>query len=459
MEEYFKPNLLLKDELNYELRIRAVVTDKSVVDKRRILGRLLEKERQNKTNVLHLVDHFFNYNLEKKEIGETIDSIKQLIADFEGPSTDSVYLRARTRILHLTNRILRIPVLETDEQFTEKQKYKNEAYASVMFLDAELHDKVKDPSPAQLSSVSSQPPSNTNVASTANVSALPSNYTARSTPVHTLGITFDGDPKNVLSFIERVEEMARARHITKIELYESASDLFSGKAIFWLRHVRATLSDWDALVKKLKTDFLGSDIDDDIWSEIRERKQSGHEPVVLYVAVMESLFSRLSRMPPEVTKVKYIRRGLQKEYQKRLALQETDTVVELVKFLKRLEEADILSLSSSSSRDLLSLDDQKRENRSFHKPKYKSYSYTKNNKFLNKPKQDNNTSTINNKIEENTFSSDQQKSDVRFICWKCNAPNHLFKDCKLKIKKKFCFKCGTPDVTVKDCKRCSGNAK
>lgn len=120
MEDYFKPNLLLKDELDYELRIRNIVTEKTVNDKRKILGRLLEKERQNKTNVLCLVDKSFDYELEKTQLGETIESIKQLIVDFEGPSTDSIYLRARARILHATKRILRLSLTETDVRYQEK---------------------------------------------------------------------------------------------------------------------------------------------------------------------------------------------------------------------------------------------------------------------------------------------------------------------------------------------------
>lgn len=67
MDISFKANQLLLPELNYELRIRDVFTDRPIDEKRKILGRLLHKERQKDFDVSTLKDQSFNFELEKKK--------------------------------------------------------------------------------------------------------------------------------------------------------------------------------------------------------------------------------------------------------------------------------------------------------------------------------------------------------------------------------------------------------
>lgn len=447
MEDYFRANYLLKDEIDYELRIRGVVTDRNVNDKRKMLACLLNKERQANSNVLKLVDPSFDFDKESKEIESTIDSVKTLISDFEGPSADSIYLRARTRILHLTKRILRIKLDEIEADKVSKQKFKDEAYASAMFLDADLHERVKEPIPLKPSDLLAQPSSSIQPLNNSNAPLSQHYYSPY--PVYKLGITFDGDSRNVLSFIERITEIAHSRHVSKTDLYESASELFSGKALFWLRHVKSTVSDWDSLLAKLKSDFLSSDIDEELWKQIKERKQLKHEPSILYIAIMEGLFRRLTNNPVETTKVKYTIRGLHKEYRQRLALQDIDSVDKLSSLCKRLEEADILDFSSnSSSRQVLELSDDRQHNA------FKS-TKSRNSAKDHKPNKVNNTPL---KKVSTTPSIDSKNSTSNNLkCWNCGETNHVFKHCRSTIKKKFCFRCGSPNVTIKTCARCSGN--
>lgn len=457
MDSHFRPNLLLREELDYELKIRGVFTESPVIQKRKILLRALNKERESKFDVLKLTNSDFDFQKEKDEIESTLDSIKVLISDFEGPSSDSVYLRARTRLLHLTNRILRVAFDGNEDNFSEKQRQKNEWYASAMLLDAELHEKVKEPNQFSSTPVSHHDGQmeSSQLSQTAHDNTPLSNQYFKPTPVHKLGISFGGDPKQVMSFIERVEETARARHIPKAELFESASDLFSEKAIFWLRLVKPALRDWDSLVEKLKADFLNSDVDDETWREIRMRKQGRNEPVVLFIATVEGLFGRLSYSPAPVTKVKYIKRGLQKEYQQRLALQDISSVDELGSSCKRLEEADVLGLCSSSRSHQVcevNLDEPSSSRRSPNVRGGEQSNHRNQNNFWNGKK--------NKRLprENNPEEGEKDKAGTKYVCWKCSGPNHLFKDCKSNIKKRFCFKCGTPDVTSKTCSHCSGNA-
>lgn len=454
MEPYFKTNLILREELDYELRIRGVITDRPVIDKRKMLSRILDKERSSKIDVLKLVDPNFNFDREKVEISATIESIKNLIVDFEGPSSDSVYLRAQARIAHLSRRIQRLSGEEDADK--SKVEFRNEAFASVMLLDADLNDKVKEPELSMGASInaSSSPNGNTSqlLPDDNNFPSQSSFYGYHKPTVHTLNISFEGNPKNVMSFIERVEELARSRNITKAELFQSASELFTDKALFWLRQVKPSVKDWDSLIMKLKADFLSSDIDEIIWRQIKDRKQTKSEPVVLYGAVMQGLLDRLSNKPAERTRVKYILKGLHKEYQQRLALHDIETVDQLTKLCRRLEEADVLSHASTSNvHQVFGLNENSdtRDDRSSHfhggsrQKRFEDYRRRPQPQVKN----------LNDTGEE------KNKNLKNITCWKCGGSNHLFRNCRSKTSKRFCFKCGTPDVTKKTCENCSGNAE
>lgn len=474
MDISFKAVHLLLPELNYELRIRNTFTQKSQEDKRKILGRLLVKERQQNVDVSKLQDPNYDFNTEKSEIETTLLSIENLISDFEGPSTDSCFKRANSRLMHVTLRIQRIVVEGVkDEEKDIIRDYKNEAYASALKLEAQLHDSVKDTDPNTFLNSSVINP---NILNSSSQPAIQSTH-SKSVPVYKLGVQFDGSPKSLLSFIEKIEEVSCARNVSKSDLFNSASDLFSDKATFWFRQIKSSVSDWDSLVGKLKKDFLTSDFDDEIWNQIKSRRQGRNEPVILYIACMETLFSRLSNHPAVVTKVKYIKHGLQPEYQKRLALCDVDNVEVLSNLCKKLEEADVLSLASTSSQSKCTIDTElaylsdsristvnkkqkdfsPKNNKPFNKNKFNSFgtssknsSSPKNQSFKNQNK------TTNLNVNAVDFSPKSESKSV--TCWSCGLANHTFRNCLSPVKRKFCFKCGFPNVTSKDCKNCSGNA-
>lgn len=186
MEQSFKINHLLLPEINYELKIRETFTDKPMSDKRKILGRLLAKEKQQGFDCLKLKDKDFDFTQEKSEIEITLKSVENLISEFEGPSTDSGFARATTRLIHVTNRIKRLPV--EGDVTGEISSYKNEAYASAIKLEADLYERVKDPIDDCLNSTIDEPSVTTrNLPFT-----LPSHV--KPVPVYKLGIHFDGNP-------------------------------------------------------------------------------------------------------------------------------------------------------------------------------------------------------------------------------------------------------------------------
>ncbi|KAL3281436.1 hypothetical protein HHI36_004644 [Cryptolaemus montrouzieri] len=131
MDHEMKPNHLLIGELNYELRIRGVTSERDQDVKREMLGRLLDKEQRGQ--VQNLLDPSYVFANERDDIEYALLSIRQLINEFE----------------------------EVNDH--EQRDFKNKSYATCTELDAELHDRVLPsvaavlPDPSQASTSTQQP--------------------------------------------------------------------------------------------------------------------------------------------------------------------------------------------------------------------------------------------------------------------------------------------------------------
>lgn len=500
-----KPNHLLVPEINYELRIRGVITNRDIHDKRKILGKELRREANRNVRI---EDPNFVYDTERLEIDATLRSIELLIQEFEGSVTDSAYNRIQSRLIHVSGRIKRMAL--TDDDGPEAELFKNEAYATCLTLEADLDTRVTVDATQPLTLVNAAP------APTVVTVHEPSKLV----DLGRWDIKFDGtrNTVGVKTFLERVDELAEARRVNKKQLFESAVDLFSGDALLWLRHVKKSeaVKDWDGLVTKLEQDFLRKDYDEELWISIKSRKQQESEPVVIFIAVMESLFSCLSTPAAVVTKIKWIQRNLKREYVRQLALNNYQSVEELLKDVKKLEEVlgeDVcrdyssdrrkscqeLEIDSvpSSSRECTGINEPtkfnfdrkyKKNSNFFHKENYSHGGY--NSRVFNNSQNSRNPQRVSREIGVvNTSRTNKDKfqkfrghsenfpvnnlqpagiSSVQIVptqgaikktnCWNCGRPNHTFRACRQK-RGKFCYKCGKPDVITPNCDRCSaGNA-
>lgn len=388
-----KPNHLLAEELNYELRIRGVVTTRDIAQRRKILARILDKER---VCVIPWEDSEYAFDTEVANINKTIDSVRAVISEFDGPETDSAFKRAKSRLIHLINRIQRI---------------KNESYATALELEAELYERVRTDESSLQSAVSV--PAGSSQAQNVPVH-IPN---TRSVPVYKWGVHFDGNSRELNSFLERVNELAEARHVSKRELFSSAVDLFTGKALLWYRSVKATVTDWEGLVSLLKQEFLPTDFDDKLWDEIKARVQGRGKAVLMYIAVMETLFGRLNRLPCETTKVKYIRQNLLPNYYSQLALSKINTVNELTKLCKKLEENRLSANAKHQSiqRPYCSVVEPELFFMSEPGPSGQSTFW-----------KDSKTFDASNKSESNNNAL-RSKTRGSVVCLNCELPNHTYR--------------------------------
>lgn len=482
-----KPRHLLAAELNYELRIRGVESNRDVNDKRKILSRLLARDR-NGNRECKLEDPKYDFETERAAIVNTLDSIKAAVQEFEGPATDSAYARLQSRLIHVTERVKRIVVPDQDGE--DVALFKNESYASCLTFEAELDERVAiEQNPANVS-ITAPIVNSTTGTVRVQESTKPAN-------IYKWDVKFDGTSKTlgVKAFLERVKELAQARQVSKKQLYDSAADLIDGNARLWLRRVKenGSVTDWDSLVSKLERDFLVDDYDEELWQFIKTRKQKHDESVVIYVSVMESLFDRLSSPAAVSTKIKWIVRNLKSEYVKLLALEKLDNIEDLIKAARRLEVVLFEQLNETSNfrKSRLGMFESVTPNsspRSFSnstvhsrsrdeesRPPYQQYnSGLRCRNSLNNHRTDHSCRSFNNdhrsfvnnvNVEEELIPVHSRRREgtanegnmTSVMCWNCKKRGHTYQDCRQR-RSKFCYRCGLPNVTVASCKRCSGNA-
>lgn len=60
---------------------------------------------------------------------------------------------------------------------------------------------------------------------------------------------------SVHNFLERVAELCVARHLSERQLFDSAVDLFSEKALSWFRANKGRFNDWQTFTVLLRRHF------------------------------------------------------------------------------------------------------------------------------------------------------------------------------------------------------------
>lgn len=452
-----KVNFLTTKQVDYELQIRNIKTIKKDLNtKKKMLKKLLDKERENKKV---WPDPEFNFDNEKVQINEAVENIRLLIEEFEGPETDSGFSRIQTNLIHLTHRINRIDIESLEIGVREYvTNYKLEAQATCLELEALFSEKIRYP----VLSENIQPNLNSTVLlnTTLGNHSL-SNNSQKSVPVYKWNLKFNGSSSSsIKSFLERIEELCESRNMSKIELFKSASDLFEGPALIWFRSVKKSIHDWDSLVNLLIKEFLPSDYEDKLWTEIRERTQGRNESIIIYVAIMESLFNRLSNPVQEVTKLKYIKKNMLPHYISQLALTSVNSILELTNYCRKIDEATVQKNKYHAPPSHCSIEPELAyiNNDESHYSNYKNKKnfYNKNKtKFIHKKKETNSGSQNISTLDSSGPSTSGSSTNKRSKCWNCNIDNHNFRYCNAP-RRRFCYNCGKPNETIKTCP-CSKN--
>lgn len=254
-------------------------------------------------------------------------------------------------------------------------------------------------------------------------------------PVCQWNLTFSGDGEglNVIDFLETVDELKLARNVSDYELFISCCDLVSSDALIWYHSVKNKLTNWNDLVRELRTNFLSTDYERELFHHMQNKKQKPNEPVTIYIASMQNLFNRLSKPLPEAEKLYILKCNLLPDFIHDLGVSDSDnkisTVEALLQKCKSFERTYVLA------------------NRNRHQQN----SVTTSSNIRSKPSSSNYRSGANS---VRLYEVHQNSANNKLICWNCSYRNHTYKNCNFPLRK-FCFSCGAPNKTKLTCRKCN----
>lgn len=262
------------------------------------------------------------------------------------------------------------------------------------------------------------------------------NKNFKSVPVYKWNLKFKGkgDTISFNSFLEQVDEYCKSRNVDKVQLFNSARDLFEGDALRIFNMVSKQVNDWENLVRVMKEEYVASG--KDLWKQILRRTQNADESIAVYVATMCTLFDRMPNHIDDHLRLQILRDNIRPRYQKGLALTDIrnpiKTPFELIDLCRRLDITD----KSCEEWKLPQASDLSLEPDlacSSSKPVYSH----------------NNTRTVVREVEARERT-----------CWRCHKPGHVAKFCRGSDKtqsKCKCFTCGKVGFTKRNCPNCNSN--
>lgn len=293
------PTCLRRSENEYELKIRGLSTSGNADKLRSRLSQALVDKVEIKEEYLKNMD----VEVELEVCEEKFHDLSKLAEDYEGNTKDNEFRRLSARLLHLYQRVERIPVdEEEDDEAAAKrsgllQKTKS-LFDDFLALPSKMPkrqntsedqedkgERLKDDKKTS-ESISVEPvaeeiapgettkesvrllvsrfekegsrskPTTTTVSSIEEKLQLTSEYNrsnhqplcmkseaTKSVPDFKWGLQFSNSPgQSIGAFLQRVEELRRARGITEIQLFRSAVDLFTGNALIWYRSTVGRIS-------------------------------------------------------------------------------------------------------------------------------------------------------------------------------------------------------------------------
>lgn len=451
-----------KVEVAYELKIRGLSADGSAGD----LRKRLSKAMANNVPVDDAVVNSLDPEEELQCCKDIFEDVHSLVSEYEGDFNDTEYQRISTRLWHLYPRIGRIPIVTTDSEDSKEDTREKLLEETKKLMDSFL----VDPKAKQISNLdkiskenqagsSSKPqaiptPLTLSDGTIGNVdsskSLLPkhnlvesrsyqrveslSPFVSKSVPVYKWGLKFDNQAKQTVgAFLERVEELSRARGVTHKDLFESAVDLFSGQALIWYRSVQSRVNSWEELKREMKIVFQAPDYNFRLMQEIFSRTQGENESIDLYIAAMEGLYSRLSEKVPEATRLAQIYHNLHPQLHDRLALCDIQTLEDLRCMGRKVEASRLrASVPRQHPRSAVTLEPDLAYEEGTHR---------------RGPCSSGKVFSLNQQSLQRTGRPQDRP------CWNCGESGHMFRFCKGPMKR-FCYGCGNPDKTKRDCNKC-----
>lgn len=313
-------NLLNKDELEYEVKIRGAKPADTVVALKAQI-RSLNKDMPSD----EILSCDLDINTELKIIQKKLDELDKLISSSAGkPSSLKMLNRIQNLAHHLFHRMGRLSPIENDDngQNSLLTSLQNRLDSILGKIDNILHNFKSSLTPDQPMVTSN----------------LPTQSTNNDSSVHKLNLRFNGKTC-IKAFLQRLEELCLSRGLPESKLFCSAAELFTDEALCWYRGIKSDIHNWVELKTLLLDEYLPSDYDHRLLQEIRSRTQGTDESIVNYLSIMQNYFSRLSKPISEEEKLNIVMFNIRPFYTTQLALSPVESWNDLKRKCRFLENA------------------------------------------------------------------------------------------------------------------------
>lgn len=447
MSRKIEINRLDKEELIYELRWRGIATGTvEEMRSRLILARQMERTGES----LHYPPYPFSFQEDVTTVTSKLDSLVLVVDTFADSIKSGTYLKLQTKLNHILGRL-------DNMQCSSKEEFelRGVLVAQVLTMMDQVNTKAdqfedsnRPPPPNLCVLQGSLPPSAANLAPlmssslVANVQSPiaqthPHNFgTSGMKPIlpHKWNLKFTGDRRgmSVTAFFERVEELRRARNVSKEVLLDSGIDLFEGRAYEFYQDCYSEVQSWDELVTRFKEEYQPAFYSERLLEEIKRRTQGPDESIGTYMAVMSRYFQRMQCHVSEEAKLTILLRNISPTYRSQLGALEITSISQLKSLCKRIEQRT-LSMEYTP-------------------PPRKGNSLEPDLAYVGLEEQVNEM-----QVSEPSGSASGPRKEV--ICFNCKKVGHKAIGCVEK-KNLYCFGCKKEGVTKRTCPNCSsGNGQ
>lgn len=359
------------DELTYELWIRGMTLNSTLIEKRKILKLLIRQEEDLKLPPGKVFKQNFS-----QELSVCSEKLNQVDAEIQTINSMNMHMKFKqilTRLCHVENRLRRLGVqgqnsnrdlcllkqlclvlLEMIENAYEIEKvtlvYKNQTFIDHVLAKVSFKASQKKPIENTCTHSTDIPTSVTDKP----ILEVCSKYTDLHNNISTVGnedffqteisctmeswsICYDGTT-NVKDFQSVVETLRLLHNVSKKQLIAAASTFFKDDALLWYRSRKHIFRDWDNLIFELVRNFSTVYDDETIWKFISNRFQYENEKLIFYISCMEHLLQRLHYLPSEQERVNIIKKNLLAPIRAALIFHEIYTVDQLLKIGRSVEK-------------------------------------------------------------------------------------------------------------------------
>lgn len=469
----FVINYLRRDELVYELTVRGFqTTEAQTVDDLRTQFRQIWKLEKGGVT-MKTPDFPFKFEPESAIITEKLAELSADMERISGVESKALYERIQTRLVHLLSRCDRLPVTKTNAE--ARGALMTSVLNALSRLDSlpdndpELSMRLNevplengpvepanppepippnaDPLPTGCVNLTSTPapPLSSSVTLPPRLEDEPAarmpQIPRKADPIYKWNVKFSGEPTglSVFDFLERLEELRLARKVTKLELFESAYDLFEGKARNWYANNRTRFGDWSQLTELLIAHYSPPDYRQRLFSNILERTQDSDESIVDYLTCMGAMFRRYG-LADEQTRLDIISRNLAPFYSSQLPVVTNLTELETECLKLETKKYRVDSYVPSSKKRINFVD--------------ASFASTSSSTGITRPRHHAHAIETNAAplMEQAAIQVPPSRKPV--TCFNCRHQGHLSVNCP-EPRNFYCFGCKRPGVTRRNCPQCS----